>query len=75
MCLGATLWSGVQRLVFAAAREDATALAFDEGPVFPESYAYLERRGLRIDREVLRSEAAAVLALYRDRGGLIYNRR
>jgi tRNA(Arg) A34 adenosine deaminase TadA len=74
MCLGATLWSGVQRLVYAASREDATALDFDEGPVFPESYAYLERRGIRIDREVGRAEAAAVLRLYRDRGGLIYNR-
>jgi tRNA(Arg) A34 adenosine deaminase TadA len=74
MCLGATLWSGVQRLVYAATREDATALDFDEGPVFPESYAYLERRGIRIDREIGRAEAAAVLRLYRDRGGLIYNR-
>jgi tRNA(Arg) A34 adenosine deaminase TadA len=75
MCLGATFWSGVRRLVFAAARADAAALAFDEGPVFPESYDYLERRGLRIEREVLRAEAAGVLALYRERGGLIYNRR
>jgi tRNA(Arg) A34 adenosine deaminase TadA len=74
MCLGATLWSGVGRLVYAASRADATALAFDEGPVFPESYAYLEQRGIRIDREIGRAEAAAVLRLYRDRGGLIYNR-
>ena len=74
MCLGATLWSGVQRLRFAASREDAAALAFDEGPVFPESYAYLERRGIRIERDLGRAEAAAVLRLYRDRGGLIYNR-
>ena len=44
MCLGATLWSGVRRLVCGATREDATALGFDEGPVFPESYAYLESR-------------------------------
>src|SRR3546814_19963070 len=36
MCLGATLWSGVTRLVFAATRDDATRLNFDEGPVFPE---------------------------------------
>jgi tRNA(Arg) A34 adenosine deaminase TadA len=74
MCLGATLWSGVGRLVCAASRDDAVALAFDEGPVFPESYAYLEQRGIRIDREIGRAEAAAVLRLYRDRGGLIYNR-
>lgn len=75
MCLGAVHWSGVRRLVFAATRADAAALAFDEGPVFPESYAYLERRGLRIDRGRLRDEAAAVLARYQERGGLIYNRQ
>jgi tRNA(Arg) A34 adenosine deaminase TadA len=74
MCLGATLWSGVSRLVYAAARADAAALSFDEGPVFPESYAYLERRGIEVEREVLRAEAAAVLDRYRDQGGLIYNR-
>ena len=72
MCLGAVHWSGVRRLVFAAAREDASALAFDEGPVFPESYAYLEQRGLRVARGELRDEAAAVLAAYRAGGGLIY---
>jgi tRNA(Arg) A34 adenosine deaminase TadA len=33
MCLGATLWSGVTRLVFAATRDDAMRLGFDEGPL------------------------------------------
>ena len=74
MCLGATLWSGVSRLVFAATREDATRLSFDEGPVFPESYAYLERRGIAIERGRLRAEANAVFDLYLERGGPIYNR-
>jgi tRNA(Arg) A34 adenosine deaminase TadA len=32
MCLGATLWSGVRRVVYGAAREDASRLAFEEGP-------------------------------------------
>lgn len=73
MCLGATLWSGVQRMVYGAAREDASRLSFEEGPVFPESYRYLEDRGLRIVRNVLRAEAAAVLELYRARKGEIYN--
>ena len=73
MCLGATLWSGVQRVVFGAAREDASRLNFDEGPVFPESYRYLEERGVQITRDVLREEARAVLDLYRARGGQIYN--
>lgn len=73
MCLGAALWSGVARLVAGAAREDATRLAFDEGPVFPESYRYLEARGMEIVRGVLRDEARAVLRFYRERGGEIYN--
>ena len=73
MCLGATLWSGVRGLVCGAAKEDAAAVGFDEGPVFAESWAYLERRGVRTARGVLRDEAAAVLELYRATGGAIYN--
>ncbi len=73
MCLGATLWSGVRRVVYAATREDATILNFEEGPVFPESYKYLEDRGIEIVRQVLRDEAKAVLEFYRSRGGKIYN--
>ena len=73
MCLGATLWSGVRRLVYGASREDAALLNFDEGPVFPESYHYLEKRGIAIVRNVLRSEARAVLELYRASAGRIYN--
>lgn len=73
MCLGATLWSGVRRLVCGAARDDASALNFEEGPVFPESYAYLEQKGVQIVRNVLRNEARAVLELYRSKGGTVYN--
>jgi tRNA(Arg) A34 adenosine deaminase TadA len=73
MCLGATLWSGVRRVVYGAAREDASRLNFEEGPVFPESYRYLEDRGIRIDRGLLRDEAKAVLERYREKRGTIYN--
>ena len=73
MCLGAALWSGVRRVVSGAARDDASKLAFEEGPVFPESYRYLEARGIAIEREVLRDEAKAVLELYRRTSGTIYN--
>lgn len=73
MCLGAVLWSGVRRMVTGADRDDATALSFEEGPVFPQSYRYLEERGVTITRGVLRQEAAAVLELYRRQGGPIYN--
>jgi tRNA(Arg) A34 adenosine deaminase TadA len=73
MCLGAALWSGVRRIVCGAARDDAMRLDFDEGPVFPESYAYLARRGVEVTLHVLRDEARAVLELYRARSGKIYN--
>jgi tRNA(Arg) A34 adenosine deaminase TadA len=73
MCLGATLWSGVRRVVYGAAREDASRLNFEEGPVFPESYRYLEARGIEIVRNVLRDEARAVLDAYRAKSGKIYN--
>jgi tRNA(Arg) A34 adenosine deaminase TadA len=73
MCLGATLWSGVRRVVSGAAREDASTLKFEEGPVFAESYRYLEDRGIEIVRNVLRPEARAVLDLYRAKGGEVYN--
>jgi tRNA(Arg) A34 adenosine deaminase TadA len=73
MCLGAILWSGVKRVVCGAAREDATRLRFDEGPVFPASYQYLEDRGIAFVRGVCRTEAVEVLEQYRRGGGVIYN--
>jgi tRNA(Arg) A34 adenosine deaminase TadA len=73
MCLGATLWSGVQRVVMGAAREDAMAVGFDEGPVFPESYAYLAERGLLFVRDIRRAEASRLFDVYRHGGGVIYN--
>ena len=73
MCLGAALWSGVRSIVCGAGREDASGLNFEEGPVFPESYRYLEARGIRVTRGVLRDEARAVLEQYRAIGGTIYN--
>jgi tRNA(Arg) A34 adenosine deaminase TadA len=73
MCLGATLWSGVTRVVCGASRDDALRLHFEEGPVFPESHAYLRARGIEIVHGVLRDEANAVLELYRAKSGPIYN--
>lgn len=73
MCLGATLWSGVRRVICGATREDAVSLAFEEGPVFEASYAYLAERGVQVTRGVLRAEATEVFALYRERAGVIYN--
>jgi len=73
MCLGASLWAGVRRIVCGATRTDAAELRFDEGPVFPQSHAYLEARGVEFMLEVLRDEARDVFRLYREQGGPIYN--
>jgi len=73
MCLGATLWSGVRRVVCGAGREDAVACGFDEGPVFEASYEYLRDRGIEVVRGVRRGEAAEVLREYVRRGGRVYN--
>lgn len=73
MCLGGVLWSGVREVRSAATREDALGLGFDEGPVFPESYRYLEERGITFRREMRREEARAILAEYMAKGGTVYN--
>lgn len=73
MCLGAILWSGVQDLECGASRADAVRIGFDEGPVFPASYAYLSARGVRVRLGVRADEAAGVLEAYHRSGGTIYN--
>lgn len=73
MCLGATLWSGVTRVVIGAPRADAIAIGFDEGPVFADSFRYLRERGVEIVEGVLRHEARAVLERYQALGGPVYN--
>ena len=73
MCLGASLWSGVRRIVIAARREDAEAIGFEEGPVFAASETYLQQRGIEIVHDVLRADGAAVLRQYAELDRLRYN--
>lgn len=73
MCLGAILWSGVRRVLCGATREDAMTVGFDEGPVFGESWRYLEERGVTAVHGLRRAEARAVLDRYVAQGGLLYN--
>jgi len=53
----------------------AGQIGFDERPVFPASYRYLEERGVAIVRGVQREETRAVLTAYATGGGLIHNRQ
>lgn len=75
MCLGAVGWSGVTSLVCGARDEDARAVGFDEGAKPAEWVADLAAAGISVRRDVLRSDAAAVLIRYAESGGVIYNGR
>ncbi len=72
-CYGATVWAGVDELLIGARAEDVMELTgFDEGPLPPDWIGELERRGIAVRRDILRDEARAVLADYRDSGGKAY---
>jgi tRNA(Arg) A34 adenosine deaminase TadA len=76
MCLGAVLWSGVTRLVYAATADDVSRiLGFDEGPLPAAWTGELMKRGITVDEGCLRGEAVAVLELYKAKQGTIYNSR
>jgi tRNA(Arg) A34 adenosine deaminase TadA len=73
MCFGAVPWSGVHRLVCGARDEDARAAGFDEGPKLPNWPEELEKRGIDVQCDLLRDDAAAVLREYAASGAPIYN--
>ena len=73
MCFGAVPWSGVTSVLWGARTEDAEAAGFDEGDKPPNWIETLEARGIRTRRDVLRAEAAAVLARYAGGNGAIYH--
>jgi tRNA(Arg) A34 adenosine deaminase TadA len=73
MCFGAVPWTGIASVVCGARREDAEAAGFDEGDK-PENWvATLERRGIDVTVDVLRTEAADVLRVYAETEGAIYH--
>jgi len=72
-CLGATVWSGVKRLVCGAAASDAEAIGFDEGPRRDDWVSALEARGIRVTLGLLAARARSVLSGYSAQGGAIYN--
>ncbi len=75
MCLGATPWSGVRSVVCGARAEDAEKIGFDEGLKPREWVRSFEERGIAVERDVMREEAASVLREYAQRGGEVYNGR
>ena len=77
MCYGATMWSGVTRLVVAGSGPELEELTgFDEGPVVADWADQFERRGIAVVQDVLRDEALAVFRSYGDRvDAVVYNAR
>jgi tRNA(Arg) A34 adenosine deaminase TadA len=77
-CFGNAWWSGVKRIVTGASvRQTEELTGFDEGPV-PSDWAERLRnrtpaeRSVEVIEGVLAADACAVLAMYRDKGGVIY---
>jgi tRNA(Arg) A34 adenosine deaminase TadA len=73
MCLGAIPWAGLKRLVCGARDADARAIGFDEGDKPEQWVKNLEKRGIQVQRDVCRDEAAAMLKYYLSISGEIYN--
>jgi tRNA(Arg) A34 adenosine deaminase TadA len=68
-CYGATMWSGVTRLVIAGDGPELERLTgFDEGPMVPDWAEQFEARGITVVQDVLREEA---LEVYREYGAFV----
>lgn len=72
MCLGASHWARIGRIVSAATRADAEAVGFSEGAGTAELRAEMSARGVVFQDGYLREAGAAVLRAYAERGGVIY---
>ncbi len=77
-CYGNLWWSGLQRVVIGARREDVEQLTgFHEGPLPDDWAGKLEHRPplhpIAVARDVLREEARAVLRKYAQSDGPVYN--
>jgi tRNA(Arg) A34 adenosine deaminase TadA len=73
MCLGAVTWSGVKRLVCGARDSDARQIGFDEGAKPQGWVRELARRGIEVVQDVCREDAVAVMRVYIQSGGEVYN--
>jgi tRNA(Arg) A34 adenosine deaminase TadA len=72
-CYGATIWAGIDELLIGARSEDVEELTeFDEGPLPADWVGELEKRGVRVKRDVLREQAREVFVHYRELGGAAY---
>jgi len=76
MCYGATIWSGVRRLVIAGSGPECEELTgFDEGPMRDDWRQQLEARGISVTTDVLREAALRTFAAYGASTSTVYNAR
>jgi tRNA(Arg) A34 adenosine deaminase TadA len=72
MCLGASHWAEIGRIVWSATKEDAEAVGFLEGAGTGQLKAQMKARGVVFEPGVKRAEGAEVLRSYVAGGGSIY---
>jgi tRNA(Arg) A34 adenosine deaminase TadA len=63
MCLAAAYWSRVDRIVFAAGREDAAAVGFDDAFFYAELPLPIDQRSIPTSQQ-LRNEALAAMSAW-----------
>jgi tRNA(Arg) A34 adenosine deaminase TadA len=69
MCYGALLWAGIDEVLIAARADDVQTLAgFDEGPLPADWTGELEKRGITVQRDLMRDHARDVLRAYGESG-------
>jgi len=73
MCFGAVPWSGVSSMICGARKTDAEAAGFDEGDKPGDWVDTLRHRGIAVQLDVLRADAAKVLSDYAAGEGTIYH--
>lgn len=74
MCFGGVIWSGIKEVIYSADTHDVESLTgFDEGPVPKDYQTQLNLRGIKVISCLYQEEGRAVLQLYKDSGGFIYN--
>ncbi len=67
MCLGAIYWARPERIVFAATRTDAADAGFDDQLIYDELPLAPEQRRIPTVPAVLRDEARAVFAAWKEK--------
>jgi tRNA(Arg) A34 adenosine deaminase TadA len=73
MCYGASFWAGIDLMLIGARAEDVMELTeFDEGPLPADWAGELERRGITVRRDLMRSAAREVLRHYSQHAGHPY---